>query len=436
MMSLNEAKTEISRLVADFADPGVEPVPVKLISSPLLSALRKAGTSHIYADTADRTELSDLVDTGGSRILQEIDGNTANQPLVHKVLARYIAESDLKSRGEALRRLLPNLSKSKLHAILYAMICGRIGNDFVRMFAGGRSWEISLQLHMCLVDDFEDAKEVGRHLRKMVPSALVKVAFTPHHPHCFLLARDLEQEGIPVNFTSTFSARQAVAVALLANVTRTNIFMGRLNQGLHAELLGEHVDLEAQRALLQLRREAAIKTQLIVASMREWQTFVRTAGCDVYTAPVSVIRDFLEQTEVTPERIGSQIQTSYDDRLGIAEDVIERLGRERIARLYRVEPELIEFLKEFRATAEYRELTDGDRLFRRLDEAGFGDLFYAPDEREWQEIRRGKVPDLYSPLTGRIPLDTLYSLLADADFANYQDEMDQEFDEQLKPLKL
>ena len=430
-MSPNEAQMDISRLVSDFAGRGVEPTPVKMISSPLLAALRKAGTSHIYADTADHMELKALVDAGDGRILQEIDGNTANQPLVHKVLDRYLEETNLKSWAEALGRLSKNLSDSKLHAILYAMVCGRIGNDFVGTFADGRSWEISLQLHMALVDDFETAKEVARHLKHMVSSALVKVAFTPHHPHCFLLARDLEREGIAVNFTSTFSARQAVVAALLSNVTRTNIFMGRLNQGLHAELLGEHVDLEAQRALLQLRRDPAIKTQLIVASMRDWQTFVRTAGCDVYTAPVSVIRDFLKQTEIPPEEIRSELQTSYNDRLGIAQDVLDRLGRERIARLYRVEPELIEFVKEFRATAEYCELADGDRLFRRFDEAGFGDLFYAPDKSEWSEIRRDKIPDLESPLTARIALDTLYSLLADADFSKYQDEMDRKLDRRL-----
>ncbi len=47
----------------------------------------------------------------------------------------------------------------------------------------------------------------------MVPSALVKVPFAPHAPAMLLVARDLERDGIPVNLTSTFSARQAVAAA-------------------------------------------------------------------------------------------------------------------------------------------------------------------------------------------------------------------------------
>jgi transaldolase len=360
-----------------------------------------------------------------------VDGNTANQPLVRKVIERYLDRGKAATWAQTLKARRAGLSPKQLLPFLYAIVCGQIGNDIALAFASGRSWEVSLQLHMGLVGDPAAAKQIGRCLRRMAPSAFVKVPFAPHAPESFLVARDLEQEGIPVNFTSTFSARQAVAAGLLADVTRTNIFMGRLNQGLRAELLGEHVDLEAQRALRRLRRDAGIKTQLIVASMREWESFVRTAGCDVYTAPCGAIRDFLTQRDVSPDDIRSQLETSYADRLGIAEDVVHTLGQDRIARLYRVEPELVEFLREFAATREYQNLRDGDRLFRRFDQAGFGDLFYAPSDPEWHEIRRGKVPDLDSPITHRLPLDTLYSLMADADFERYQEEMDREIERRL-----
>jgi transaldolase len=254
--------------------------------------------------------------------------------------------------------------------------------------------------------------------------AVDDVPFTPHQPHCFLIARDLEREGIAVNFTSTFSARQAVAAGLLANVTLTNIFMGRLNQGLKAAMLGEHVDLCAQRALRQLRSQAGIKTLLIVASVREWQTFARVAGCDVFTAPLDAIGGFLKQREFTPTDIKSQLDTSYQDKLGIDPDVSRKLGPARISRLYHVEPELIEFLRELRTTKEYESLRDGDQLFKRFDQAGFGDLFYAPSATECTELRQSKLPNLDGSLTHRLPLDTLYTLLADADFEKYQEDMD------------
>jgi transaldolase/fructose-6-phosphate aldolase-like protein len=62
-----------------------------------------------------------------------------------------------------------------------------------------------------LAQDPAASKRVGRWLNQAVPDAFVKVPFTPDNPHCILIARDLENQGIAVNFTTTFSARQVVA---------------------------------------------------------------------------------------------------------------------------------------------------------------------------------------------------------------------------------
>ena len=399
---------------------------VALVSSAPLAALRRTGTAHVYADTADRDELRRLLAVAGGGILAEIDGNTVNQPLARKVLDRYLAGGRLEACAQELRRHRQDTPPAALLPQLYTMVSGWIGNDFASAFAAGRAWEVSLQLHMGAVSDPETAKSLGRALRTIVPSCFVKVPFRPHEPQSLLIARDLEAEGIPVNFTSTFSARQIVAAALLANVTRTNIFMGRLNQGFHAALLGEHVDLEAQRALRRLRREAGARTQLIVASVREWQTFFRVAGCDVFTAPCDVLGKFLSQTDMPVDALTSQLETSYEDRLGIAEDVIKAVGPEHIARLWHVEPEFIDFLVHYRTSAEYRELRDGEGLRRRFEKAGFGDFFYAPDAREWQVLRKSKLPDLSGPLIKHVAVDTHMSLLADGDFVNQQEAIDAE----------
>jgi transaldolase len=403
----------------------------QLTSSPMLAAVCRAGTRHMYGDTADVHELGALIRTDSGAIFREVDGNTANQPLVHKVIGRYLEGSGPATCARQLREHRPGLTVDDTKILIYAIICGRIGNDMARAFGAGRPWEVSLQLHMSLSGDAEASKRVGRYLRRMVPSAVVKVPFTPHAPHCFLVARDLEREGIPVNFTSTFSARQVVAAALLSNVTLTNVFMGRINQGLQAALLGEHVDLEAQRALLELRRTAGVKTLLIVASVREWQTFVSVAGCDVFTAPLDAIRGLLMQTEVPPEAIRNQLETSYLDRLGIADVMLRKASMQTIARLYEVEPGLIQFLTELRGSSEYETLRDGDQLYKRFDQAGYGDVFYAPTAAEWTELRKNKLPDFAAALTRRLALDTLYSLLADADFEKYQEDMDRQIQEHI-----
>ena len=398
----------------------------KLVSSPLLAGLKKVGTAHIYADTASREELMTVVTVNQETILEEIDGNTVNQPLMAKVIQHYLEGNATAEWAQHFREQEPEFSQGDLLPLFYSIVCGKIGADMVRAFASGRSWEVSLQLYMGLVHNLENAKQIGRSLRRMVPSAFVKVPFAPHSPMCFLLARDLEKEGIPVNFTSTFSARQVVAAALLSNVTRANIFMGRLDQGLKAELLGAQVSLEAQRILLRLRQNPGINTQLIVASLRDWRSLLHTAGCDVYTVPCKVLQEFLEQDEVKDSSIQSRLGTSYEDRLGVPDNIVAKLGADRIARLYRVEPEFVEFLLEYRMTTEYQDLDDGDHLVRRFEEAGFGDVFYAPDHHEWTALRRGKVPDLEAPITTKPALDTLYSLLADADFEKYQEDMDQD----------
>ncbi len=76
---------------------------------------------------------------------------------------------------------------------------------------------------------------------------------------------------------------------------------------------------------------------------------------------------------------------------------------------------------------------DGDALGERFERAGFGDFFYRPSPEEWRELRKSKLPDLTSPLVRRIPLDTLMSLLAVGDFANFQDRMDAKIQGILEP---
>ncbi|GKS62821.1 hypothetical protein YTPLAS72_01250 [Nitrospira sp.] len=395
-----------------------------LVPHPRLDALRRLGTMKIYADTADVEELNDLIAIDEQSIYADVDGNTANQPLVHKVIQHYLSRFDPRAFVEQFvfpRERQPTPEQS---ALCYAVICAKIGNDFDHLFAGGRSWEVSLQLHMGLTRFQDLATNIARSIRRMTPSAIIKVPFAPYAPECFIVARDLEREGIPVNFTSTFSARQVVEAALLCNVARTNIFLGRLDQGLQACLLGAHVSLEAQRNLRRLRQSTGVNTQLIVASLRNWETFLHTAGCDIYTAPVKVYRDWMTQEQIDQDQLVSRLEQSYGDRLGISAQVLSELGSERIARLYDVEPSFVDFLMTFRETREWAELTDPEALFKRFEEAGFGDIFYSPRQNDWAEIRRGKIPDLNGSLIRQLPLDTLYSLLADADFEKHQEDMD------------
>lgn len=276
------------------------------------------------------------------------------------------------------------------------------------------------------------SKQIGRYLNAAVPNSFVKVAFTPNHPHSLLIARDLENVGIHVNFTATFSARQIVAAVLLANPARTNIFLGRLSQGLSSELLGEQVVLETQRHVTSLREKYGVKTLNMLASVRRIETMPLTAGCDVYTIPFPVLKEFMN-SDIAPDSITDQTAADYENQLDIDETVLAKVGADKIRRLYTVEPEFIEFLLDLRGSAEFASI-DGDGLYKRFDEAGFGDFFYSPSEAEWREIRKGKLPDLDAEITKKLPLDTLYTLLAFGDFMNFQDAMDKRIQEPIREL--
>lgn len=436
----NRYEDALVRLMVASASPNASTKQIRLVSHPILRALKNCGTARIYADTADLEELTGLIveseTTDARYAYSEVQGNTTNQPLIGKVFHRYLGAENtdnVDSWVSRLRAEKPSLSLPEATIAVYSIINARLGLEVLNHLASSRIWNISLELHTALSSDPEQAKSVGRCLSRAVPNSFVKVAFTPDHPECFLIARDLERAGAPVNFTATFSARQVVAAAMIANPHRTNIFMGRLSQGLEAKLLGEQVLLRAQDEMRRLRREFGVRTLNMAASVRRWQTMHLTAGCDAYTVPAAVLKEFMTQDAIEAEDLRCQIEANYSGDLGISEKVLGKLGIERIKRLYTVEPEFIQFLRELRDSRDFYRL-DGDGLFKRFDRAGFGDLFFAPTSAQWAELRRNKLPDLDSPLTEMMPIDTLYSLLAIGDFMNFQDEMDRTVGDSLKNL--
>jgi len=410
--------------------PGRFPETRRLVDEPVLQALRQAGTEHVYADTAEAGALDERIRRSDGTLVAGVDGNTANQPLLEQALDDALADFELEEAARLLREQGRAPASDELVQDLYTAVCGRIGNGFLQAFASGRVWETSLQLHMGVTSDAARAAETGRLLRRMVATAFVKVPFRPDHPATLLVARDLERDGVPVNLTSTFSARQVVVGALLANVSRSNVFVGRIDQMLEAAHVGDHVALEAQRALRRLRDEHRVRTRLIVASMRSWETFRDVAGCDVFTAPCAVLESLFAEAPGA-EAFASRLEHSFEDALGVPDRIREALGQPAIARLWTVEPELVEFLLEYRASQEFQELDDADALVERFAQSGFGDLFHVPDEAVRASLEHGKIPELEGPLAGRVPLDTALSLHANADFARSQAALDRRLRERL-----
>lgn len=386
-----------------------------------LRALRAAGTRHVYADTADLEALAATPwPVGGDGF----DGNTANQPLVAKVVERELERARSREWVEALEKARESPTGEQLVQWLYTVLLTRIGHEMVR-WAGERTrWRPSLQLHMGVLADPEEMRRAAWAIHQAVEGALVKVPFTPEHPHALLVARDLEREGIAVNFTSTFSARQVLIAAALADVTRTNVFLGRIDAGLDSPGIGEQVCLSAQRSLRDLRAELGLKTLLIVASIRDGLTIARLAGCDVFTAPLEALEDFVERGALTSDRPTRAIAVDADWG-HLAPEPRAHLGRERVARLWRVDDDLVAFLRRFRESTEFRTMSDGAALRAAFEEAGHGDVFHSPTPAERERIAASKLPVAGDPWSLEVALDTQYTLRANADFVKHQATIDE-----------
>ena len=106
---------------------------------------------------------------------------------------------------------------------------------------------------------------------------------------------------------------------------------------------GEWLDLQALN-LLSYRQELDLKWGMLLRAFRFRDAAgkeTKGASCAVDRDLVSVICDFLKQTEISPEEIHSELQISYDDRLEIVEDILESLTQRRIVRLCAVKLALI-----------------------------------------------------------------------------------------------
>lgn len=98
---------------------------LELESSPILAALKRVSTRHVYVDTANAREL-----TLATKV--EIDGNTVNQPPAGKVVDRYPANDDVSTAAKSLLTSIQSPGPDALVPLFYAAICGRMGKALVR----------------------------------------------------------------------------------------------------------------------------------------------------------------------------------------------------------------------------------------------------------------------------------------------------------------
>lgn len=378
-------------------------------SHPLLAKLKTLGTE-LWLDTGDRELARSIWKT-------DLSALTTNNTLANQVVQSGVMDEVIKETAAKIQSSASELPEDDLVAEIGFVINCRIALRLVEAF----KVKVSVELHPCMARDIGKSLEYARRYYKICPEYfIIKIPLTPEG---YLVVRKLRQEGIPINFTLGFSARQNYLAARLSNPNFVNVFLGRLNAVVRnndagsGDLVGEKATLAAQAAINECREKfPEVKTRLIGASIRNGDQLACMAGLDTFTIPPAAMTQFMESGR-TPDEV-----VKYgDDELQPGVDP----GKSFAARF----PKLWETPDNFKAFVD--DLTQHDSLddmtgddLRAFCEERRIDLFRRFSEDDYKRIyEHGKIPDL-SDWPETIALDDLMTQSALQSFTKDQNALD------------
>ncbi len=376
-----------------------------------LRRLRELGTE-LWLDTGD-LEKALLV------WKKEFTALTTNNTLVNRVVQQGIFDSLIMEAAGRIRKACPEISNEDLVLEVGFVLNCRTALRLVEAF----DCMVSVELHPKFSHDIPSTIRYARRYYSICPERfIIKIPLTPAG---YLAARTLSMENIPINFTLGFSARQNMLAATLSNPAYVNIFMGRLNQVVienhlgDGKYVGEKATLATQWALNETKkRYPEIKTRLIGASMRDGQQLVDLAGIDVYTAPPVAVQQFLD-LNLPPEGLTSQLNRKFDINFG-AMNTEKEFG---FYQLWSVDEKFRKAANEIKM--ENWDSAGEEELISFFENRGIR-MFYCFSEEELACIReKGKIPKLSVWKDKEVPLDYLMTVSALEAFACDQQELDE-----------
>ncbi len=394
---------------------GIEEEPVRAPAHPLWERLRELGTE-LWLDTGD-------MELAAATWSAEFTALTTNNTLLNQEIQKGLYDAWIPQAVGAAREDFPDIPEQELVLEIAFALNARHGLRLVERFGAF----VSVELHTDLAHDVERSVAYGRRYHALCPDHfIVKVPLTPAG---LVAARQLEEEGIPVNFTLGFSARQNFLVTCVARPSWCNVFMGRLNAWTAAEglgdgrLVGERATLASQAAVRELREALGAPTRQIGASMRDGGQVATLAGLDVYTMPVKVAREFLASgipAADLRDRTGDALEPAWADGVDPAAEGLDGLWEV---------PEAFRRAGLELAAREVPDLTP-EGIVQDLEAAGQGQVFPELTEAELACIRAdGKLPRRATwredVLRGRIGLDALFTLAGLYSFAADQAALDE-----------
>lgn len=251
-------------------------------SSAVWQKVVETGTA-LWLDTGD-------VDAAQALWTREMTALTTNNTLLNKEVQKGIYDELVPGAAAMLRKADPGIGTDLLVQEIAFILNAVHGLLLVRTFDA----DVSVELHTAIGNDAEASYQYGKRFAAICPDRfIVKVPLTPAG---LLAARRLHDDGVRLNFTLGFSARQNWLIAALARPTYCNVFMGRIGAFLGDNDLGsgtnsgEKATLASQRCL----RENGLSTLQIGASMRNGGQVGDLLGLDVYTMPTGAAKGFLD----------------------------------------------------------------------------------------------------------------------------------------------
>jgi transaldolase len=369
-------------------------------------ALRSTGTE-LWLDTGD-------IDGATELWTAEMSALTTNNTLLNREIQKGIYDEFV---GEA-SAILGDLDRRQKISEIAFILNARHGLRLVQTFGG----DVSVELHTDLAHDLEGILHYGRRFHDIEPDRfIVKVPLTATG---LLGARRLREEGIRVNFTLEFSARQNVIVAAAAMPNYCNVFLGRLNAYVKDNGLGDGVNvgekatIASQKAVRELTASRAVPTKQIAASLRSGDQVGKLAGVDVFTMPTKVAK---EARETLQADFASQVGTTYEVELNpdIDPETV------RIETLWEVD----EAVSAFARSLDEDTPRSGEEVVFRAREMGLGEVFPEMSEQELATIAAdGKIPkhERWADriAAGELAVDTLLNLAGLASFTADQNALD------------
>ncbi|MFN6146550.1 MAG: transaldolase family protein [Planctomycetota bacterium] len=347
-------------------------------SHPLWAAATRTGTE-LWLDTGD-------VDAAKELWVREFAALTTNNTLLNKEVQKGIYDQLVPAAKALLQKLDPKLPADRVVQEIAFVLNAVHGLKLVRTFDA----DVSVELHTATAHDVDAAYQYGKRFAAICPDRfIVKV---PLSPAGLLAARRLHDDGIRLNFTLGFSARQNWLIASFSKPDWVNVFLGRINAFVADNKLGdgqnagEKATLASQRGLRRLAKEQGGKTKQIAASMRSGQQCADLLGLDTFTMPTAAAKEFLAANPpaaALADRTGGDPAVAFAPTADVAGERLDCFWT--ISKAFEQATAAVGKLDPKTATA--------DDVVRTLAAHGAGDLFPAFTADEAAKVaKEGKIP--------------------------------------------